>query len=274
MRATDLAALARPRVSLMVGAATAFGAAYHPGPADAAAAGAAALGSALVCAGCSALNQVQERERDARMERTRSRPLACGRMSARSGLAVALGLLCLGLGLYATAGGARLLALGLCVCAVYNGLYTPLKPVTGLALLLGGLSGAAPPLAGWLAAGGGAADPRILAVALAFHVWQVPHFLLIVLAHGRDYALAGFKVPLGALPRGLYRPLMGLWMLAYFTAVLGLAVVSPRSAPWVLAVVCMGAAALAGFAALGRSRLARSAADATLAAALACLLLV
>lgn len=268
----DFMTLARPRVSLMVGAATLFGALLHGGGAPWRVQG-AALGSVLVCAGCSALNQVQERGLDARMERTRTRPLACGRMAPGVGLAVAAGLLAAGLALYAASGGASSLLLGLGVVAVYNGLYTPLKRRTSMALLAGGLSGAAPPLAGWLAAGGGAADPRILAVAGAFYIWQVPHFWLIAAAHARDYARAGFAAPWGALSPSLRRPVMGLWMLAYFIAVAGMAVAAPRSAPWVFATACMGAAAMAGLAAMGRGPMARRAADATLAGALVCMLL-
>lgn len=282
--ARDIIALARPRVSLMVGAATLFGALLH-GDAAGVSSGpvgwlampwamvAAAFGSVLVCAGCSALNQVQESSRDARMVRTRHRPLAAGRMSPRFGVAVALACMAFGLGLYGVAGGVGLVVLGLVVLVVYNGLYTLLKPVTSFSLLVGGLSGAAPPLAGWLAAGGSAADPRILAVAGAFYIWQVPHFWLIASAHARDYERAGFCPPWRVLSPGVYRPVMGLWMLAYCVAVLGMAAAAPRSAPWLFAVVCMGVAAMAGFAALGRGRMARHAADAVLAGALTCMLL-
>ncbi|WP_461209195.1 UbiA family prenyltransferase [Desulfocurvus sp. DL9XJH121] len=273
MRLDDVLALARPRVSLMVGAAALFGGLLHGGG-EPWRVFAAALGSVLVCAGCSALNQAQERGRDARMRRTRNRPLASGRMASRAGLVLCLSWLAPGLALYALSGGAGLLALGLAVPAVYNGLYTPLKPVTGLALLVGGLAGAAPPLAGWLAAGGSAADPRILAVGAAFYIWQVPHFWLIAQAHARDYERAGFRPPWGGLSPGLYRPLMALWMLAHFTAILAMAAAAPRSGPWVFATACMGAAAMAGFAALGRAGRARRAADITLAAALCCLLAV
>ena len=276
MRWGDIFQLARPRICLMVGAATAFGTLLHGGVAQVPGGGrlvcAVAVGSALVCAGCSALNQVQERNRDALMRRTRGRPLPDGRMSVGAGLVTAAAMLAAGLGLYATVGGWALLGLGLAVCAVYNGLYTPLKPVTSLALLLGGVSCAAPPLAGWLAGGGRMADPRILVVAGAFYIWQVPHFWLIAQAHARDYERAGFKPPWRVLSPGLYRPLMGVWMLAYVTAILGMAVAAPRCAPWVFALVCLGGAALVGSAVLGRGRLVRRTADAMLAAALVCLL--
>lgn len=263
--------LVRPRVSLMVAAATLFGTLLAHGTLRAGLL--AALGSTLLCAGCSALNQLQERRRDALMERTRRRPLAVGTMSPRVGLAWGVALSLAGLGAYAVAGGWPLALLGLAVLGVYNGLYTPLKPVTSLSLLLGGLPGAAPPLAGWMAAGASPADPRILAVCGLFYLWQVPHFWLIAETHRRDYRRAGFAVPSRALPEPFVRPLMGLWMLAYFTAVAGLALTRPQSAAWTFATAAMGLAAVAGFSALGRRRAARISLDAALALSLLALLM-
>lgn len=270
MRTDVLVALARPRVSLMVGAATVFGALLAGGPV---ARGLwAGLGSALVCAGCSALNQVQERGRDALMERTRRRPLPAGELSVARALACSLAFLGAGLGIYAALGGFSLVFLGLGVILAYNGLYTPLKPVSSLSLLLGGVSGAAPPLAGWLAVGGSLGDLRILTVCAVFYLWQVPHFWLIAENHREDYLRAGFAAPALALPEPLRRPLMGLWMLAYFTAVLGMGLVSPGAAAWTFGAAAMGLAAVAGFAALGRGRAARVSLDAAMALSMLCLL--
>lgn len=213
----DLAWLARPKVSLAVAAGTLFGALYHGGGGPQATLFAPA-GAFLLCAGCSALNQVQERGPDARMERTRIRPLASGRMAVREGLVWALAFSLAGLGLFFLVGGAPLLLAGLAIVAVYNGIYTPLKRVSPVALLAGGVAGAAPPLIGWLAAGGGWADPRILWVAAIFYLWQVPHFWLLAEKHREDYRRAGFAVLHAALPPRLRARLMGVWVAAYFTA--------------------------------------------------------
>ena len=211
--------LFRPRVSLAVAAGSLFGALYHGhlyGGTDPALAWTGAAGAFWLCAGCSALNQVQERDRDARMERTRNRPLASGRLSPSAGawLGALAGLS--GLLLFFLAGGWPALCAGLAVVAVYNGLYTPLKRVSPLALLAGGVAGAAPPLTGWLAAGGHPADPRILGVAVIFYLWQVPHFWLLAEKHRDDYARAGFAVPHAGLSPAVRARLMAVWVAAYF----------------------------------------------------------
>lgn len=206
--------LIRPRVSLAVAAGTLFGALYHGGGARASMP--ATAGAFLLCAGCSVLNQLQERARDRRMVRTMDRPLASGRMSVRRGGVLAVALILAGLGLFFWAGGWPLLLLGLAIIIIYNGIYTPLKPVTPLALLAGGLAGAVPPLAGWLAAGGGAGDPRILSVTAIFYLWQVPHFWLLAEKHRRDYERAGFAMLHATLSDGFRSRLMGVWVGAYF----------------------------------------------------------
>ncbi|EGB16248.1 UbiA prenyltransferase [Pseudodesulfovibrio mercurii] len=220
-RLASMAALIRPKVSLAVAAGSLFGALYHGhlhGGVQMGAAFTAAAGAFLLCGGCSALNQVQERGRDARMARTRERPLASGRMTPgrgalRAGLFGGAGLL-----LFFLAGGWPVLLAGLAVVAVYNGLYTPLKTVSPTALLAGGVAGAAPPLTGWLAAGGPVLDPHILGVTAIFYLWQVPHFWLLAEKHRADYIRAGFAVLGPGLDPKLRAGLMGVWVAAYFTA--------------------------------------------------------
>lgn len=207
--------LIRPRVSLAVAGGSLFGALYFGGP-DLWRGLVTAGGAGVLCAACSALNQVQERAFDARMERTRTRPVASGQLSVAEGL-TASALLCLvGLSMFLVAGGWPLLLLGIAVPVVYNGLYTPMKTVTPMALLVGGLSGALPPLTGWVGAGGNVADPTILAVTTIFFLWQVPHFWLLHEKHRDDYQRAGFATLESRLPSGMYKPLLCLWVAAYF----------------------------------------------------------
>lgn len=207
--------LIRPRVSLAVAAGSLFGVFYHSPepewPALLAPAGAFAL-----CAGCSVLNQIQERAADARMERTRNRPVASGAVTAAQASLPAALLCLLGLAVFFTAGGWPLALLGLAIVAVYNGVYTPLKRVTPAALLAGGFAGAVPPLTGWLAAGGSPLDPRILSVTIIFYLWQVPHFWLLAEKHRADYERAGFAVLGAALSPRLRARLMAVWVGAYF----------------------------------------------------------
>jgi protoheme IX farnesyltransferase len=149
------------------------------------------LGILLMAMGSCALNEVQEREHDARMERTRLRPIPRGTFGAGQATAIALGL--------AAAGFLVLLALNLPAALLgalallwYNGFYTPLKRVSAFAVVPGAVIGALPPAIGWCAAGGGLRDPGVLALAFVYFIWQVPHFWLLVGLHHDGYEGAGF----------------------------------------------------------------------------------
>jgi protoheme IX farnesyltransferase len=158
--------------------------------------GAAMLaGVLLLSSGASALNQVQERERDALMGRTAGRPLPSGRLSTARGalfaaLALAAGALVLWLGVGATAG-----VLGLLAASFYNGLYTPwLKPTSPFAAVPGAVPGALPPVIGWVAGGGGLTDPGALILFGVLFLWQMPHFWALALRYRADYAAGGFPM--------------------------------------------------------------------------------
>ena len=137
----------------------------------------AAAGAFFLAAGGSVLNQVQERAEDALMRRTADRPLPSGQWSWPAAAGLAGACLALSLGLLVLAGwqaggsaggsarGLTLAGLWLAVVVIYNGLYTPLKRVTPLCILVGGVAGALPPVVGWAAAGGSILDFRILLVA-------------------------------------------------------------------------------------------------------------
>ncbi len=151
----------------------------------------ATLGTALAAAGAGALNQWLEVRVDRLMERTRNRPLPAGRM--RRSFALVLGLLL-------SIGGTAWLAWG-CNAAsawlagatvvTYVALYTPLKRKTSFCTIVGAISGAIPPMIGWVAA-----RPSFdLGAWVLFGVlftWQMPHFLAIAWMYRDEYAQAGF----------------------------------------------------------------------------------
>lgn len=207
--------LARLRVSLAVAVGSLFGALFH-GVTESWQAMAAVVGAFVLCAGCSALNQIQERQFDSRMERTQKRPLVSGALSVNMAWLFALQWLVVGNLLFFIAGGVPLLLLGSAIVAVYNGIYTPLKRVTPMALLAGSFAGAVPPLTGWLAAGGYAFDFRIVAVTTVFYLWQVPHFWLLAEKHREDYRRAGFAMLETQLSSSVCSGLMVIWVGAYF----------------------------------------------------------
>jgi len=156
----------------------------------------ALVGAALVAAGASALNQLMERDIDARMQRTRERSLPAGRLQPGEvfvfGFASALG-------------GVAYLALTLAhplaavVAAltflIYVFAYTPLKRRTPLNTLVGAFAGALPPVIGWTAVRG-SLSAEIGALFVILFLWQVPHFLAIAWIFRLDYCRAGlFMLP-------------------------------------------------------------------------------
>ena len=150
------------------------------------------LGIFLLAMASSALNHYQESEWDARMDRTRNRPIPSGRLSARSVLWISLLLALSGGGILYLSSGFVALQLGLMALLWYNAVYTPLKRKTAFAVVPGSLIGAIPPVVGWVAAGGSAVHPAILMVAFFFFIWQIPHFWLLMIRLGPQYEQAGF----------------------------------------------------------------------------------
>lgn len=174
-------------------------------------------GTLLMAMGASAFNEVLERDLDARMERTRDRPVARGAVSPRAAALLAgslslAGALALGLGL-----GWPPLLLGIAALAWYVLVYTPMKRLTAFAVVPGALIGALPPAMGWTAAGGGAGGP-LLAICAVFFLWQVPHFWLLALLHGRDYLDAGLPTPLARLTAGSIHRATFIWVCATASA--------------------------------------------------------
>ncbi len=145
----------------------------------------------LACAS-SALNHWQERASDALMDRTRFRPIPSGRVEPSGVLIISVVLLLSGASVLALYTNYTTLLIGLITFAWYNGLYTPLKRVSSLAIFPGAIVGALPPVAGWTAAGGDAFDYRILIIAAYMFIWQIPHFWLLLLLYGDDYRKGGF----------------------------------------------------------------------------------
>jgi protoheme IX farnesyltransferase len=151
----------------------------------------ALAGTALVACGAAALNQLVERNYDAKMLRTEGRPLPSGRLKAETvlifgGLVSILGLVYLALAV-------NLLTslLGAITLVTYLFVYTPLKRVTWLNTAVGAIPGALPPLMGWTAATNELTGAAWSLFAILFF-WQIPHFLAIAWIYRDEYAKAGF----------------------------------------------------------------------------------
>jgi protoheme IX farnesyltransferase len=154
---------------------------------------AAVLGSALAVAGANAANMWWERELDAKMARTRRRPLPAGRLSPTVALRFSATLCLLAVAVLAAFTNALTAALAAAAILAYVLVYTPLKVRTPLALVVGAVPGAVPPLLGWTAATG-SIDAGGLVLFGILLVWQIPHFIAIALYRKAEYARAGIRV--------------------------------------------------------------------------------
>ncbi|HXZ84777.1 MAG TPA: heme o synthase [Myxococcota bacterium] len=152
------------------------------------------LGTALAAGAANALNSYLERERDARMERTATRPLPAGTLPAGRALALGLGLSGLGTAVLWAAAGPAAAGIALAAILFYVFVYTLwLKPRTPFAVVVGGVSGAIAPLIADAAVDGRISLSGWLLFAIIF-LWQPPHFYAIAMNHRRDYARAGFPM--------------------------------------------------------------------------------
>jgi heme o synthase len=193
---SDVVCLAKPRITVMVvvtGSAGMWLARRLTG-ADIAWGQAVAtlLGLALVVASANAFNMVIERERDAKMDRTKERPLPAGRLAPAVALAFAGSWAAFSLPLLWSSGPVAA-GLSLGALALYVLVYTPLKGHTSLALAVGAVPGALPPLIGWAAVTGGLEAPGLILFGILFF-WQLPHFLAIATFRRDDYVRAGIQV--------------------------------------------------------------------------------
>lgn len=173
----------------------------------------ATLSVLLVAMGVSTLNQVQEYKTDAKMERTKNRPIASGRMSPQTGLIIGVVLIILAMVLIYSLLGLTGVNIFMFAFIWYNVMYTPLKKRSALAVVPGAILGAIPPAIGWLTAGHSLMELEFIALALYFFIWQVPHFwLLVMLFHG-DYTDAGYPTVMRLFGQGTLQRLTFVWII-------------------------------------------------------------
>lgn len=194
--------LVKARLTALVLMTTAVGFyAGQRGAVDYARLGHALCGTALLAAGAAALNQLLERDHDARMRRTCNRPLPSGRLQPATVLLFGVAGAVLGLAWLALAVNWTTAALGGLSLVSYLFLYTPLKRVSWTNTLVGAIPGGLPPLMGWAAARGelGLAGWTLFAVQA---LWQLPHFMAIAWIYRDEYARAGFVMLPAVDPEG------------------------------------------------------------------------
>jgi protoheme IX farnesyltransferase len=150
-------------------------------------------GTTLTAASASVLNQLAERRFDARMPRTRLRPLPTGRVTPHEALVFGIVLGVTGVSVLATLANPLTAALGLATLLLYVFVYTPLKRVTTLNTIVGAVPGAIPPMMGFTAAEGTLSAGAWVLFGVLF-LWQMPHFLAIAALYRDDYAAGGFRM--------------------------------------------------------------------------------
>jgi heme o synthase len=192
-RAADFLELTKPRLNLLVIATTAAGFYLGARGFDPGLLASTVIGTALVAGGAAAFNEILERDTDALMRRTRTRPLPGGRMRASTATWFALALSFAGLSLLAAGANRLSAAVAAATLLSYALIYTPLKARTSLSTLVGGVPGALPPMIGWAAATGTLSVEAWVLFGIVF-LWQMPHFLAIAWLCRDDYARAGLPV--------------------------------------------------------------------------------
>lgn len=213
-RLKDFAALAKPRITLLVIITTAGGLWMAPSQLDLFRILVTIIGTVLVVIAANVLNCYLERDSDRFMARTKNRPLPGGRMSAQSALIFGLALAAVSVPALTFLVNPMTGLLAAIALVSYVWVYTPMKQRSPVALWVGSISGAMPPLMGWTAVTGTADWPGVVLFGILF-LWQLPHFLAISVYRQREYTRAGIKT----LPE-MYGFGQTRWQMLFWTGML------------------------------------------------------
>jgi len=192
-RAKDFVALTKPGITMMVVFTTAGGMWFAPGAVHLGVMLATLVTVALVVGAANSLNCYLERDVDRLMTRTANRPLPAGRLHPTPALIFGVALSVVAIALLALATNPLTAALGALALVLYAFVYTPMKKRSWVALLVGAVPGAMPPLMGWTASTARLDAPALVLFGILF-LWQLPHFVAIATFRREEYARAGLKV--------------------------------------------------------------------------------
>lgn len=179
-----------------------------------------AVGVFLMSCSSGALNHWQESEIDAKMPRTKNRPIPSGKISRLNALLVALAFAAAGSLILFFSNPAMALVLSWTTLFFYNLVYTPLKKITAFAVIPGSMVGALPPLIGWAGAGGSLSSEIILLVASFFFIGQIPHFWFLLMMFGDQYKLAGMPSLNQLFNEGQLKRITYTWVLTTIASAL------------------------------------------------------
>lgn len=179
-----------------------------------------AVGVFLMSCSSGALNHWQESEIDAKMPRTKNRPIPSGKISRLHALFIALAFATAGSLILFFSNPAMALVLSWTTLFFYNLVYTPLKKITAFAVIPGSMVGALPPLIGWAGAGGSLSSEIILLVASFFFIGQIPHFWFLLMMFGDQYKLAGMPSLNQLFNEGQLKRITYTWVLTTIASAL------------------------------------------------------
>ncbi|RIV26665.1 protoheme IX farnesyltransferase [Alicyclobacillaceae bacterium I2511] len=216
-RVSDLFSLIKPEITFanLMAAAAGLWVGAHGRP-DLWSAVFTLLGSALVVGGGAALNNFVDRDIDDKMQRTQNRPLVAGRLEPHVALRLGIGLSVSGLTVLLFLVNFTAAACAFAGLVVYSYFYTVwLKRTTSLNTVLGGISGALPPLIGYAGGNGGHLGWTAWSLFLIFLLWQPPHFFPLAMKRVEEYRAAG--IPMLPVVRGFA---VTKWHILFYTVLI------------------------------------------------------
>lgn len=178
------------------------------------------IGILFIAISASVLNQIQEIKADGMMTRTKDRPLPSGKIKVNQALVFMMLNLAPGIVILYYFGNSKAALFALITILCYNGIYTSLKRITAFAVVPGAITGALPPVIGWVAAGGSEWDKTIVFVGFLIFIGQIPHFWLLILQYGEEYKKAGFPTLTEIFSSNQIRRLTFTWVLSSVIAAL------------------------------------------------------
>lgn len=162
-----------------------------------------------------AFNQIQERKADSLMKRTSNRPLARFSLSVKESFIYASVSLVISSILIYTFSNIICLLIAFVAIILYNGVYTPLKKQSPVALIFGSISGSLPPLIGWFVGGDYSVNANIICFMLFIFIGQIPHFIFLLIKYKEDYQRAGFQTIVSRFSKFQIKKINTIWLISF-----------------------------------------------------------
>ena len=204
------------------------------------------LGILLMSVAASVLNQLQEAGTDRMMDRTRNRPIPSQKISVPQAMLFFFFNLSAGIIIIFLWGNLHAVLVGIFTIFWYNVVYTYSKRITAFAVVPGALTGALPPLIGWVAAGGGFWDKPIVFIEFLLFSGQIPHFWLLILRYGEEYKRAGLPCLTDIFTHTQIKRLTFIWVVTSVTAAIFLCYFEIVNTNLVIGILILASAFLIG----------------------------